>query len=467
MKKIILIIISLVCFIPISQAETIAKVYINPYYFVIDNNIERHTDKANMFQEDKKILYCLEPGVKMPTTNYQANDDSILKLKEVDKKYIELVGYFGYDYPKHQTDKYYMAAQELIWEKITNYQSYFSTSLNGPDNVNLEQEKEEILSLVNRYDIMPSFSSDYSMKVGTTLTLEDSNQILNQCSIKNSSTFLKRDGNIMTLHSIVPSHNKITLEKNLYDNKKTIIYSASGSQTLGYLRPSYQPQKDINIQFIGLQLSVNKIDSQNLKYKGEAVLEGAKYGLYEYGQLINTYTTDKNGKFSIPNLYAHNYTIRELTPSKGYNLSTLDYIVNMDDDKTINVAEKIISSNVTIQNNCDNQPSPNSKFSIYDLNDQLIYEDSTDNNGQVKTDLVYGHYYIVQNTNENCTIDKTKHYINIDNNKKQNITISNQKNIENHVSENTYNIPNTAKISIFSFLGFIVLLGSYFVYKKF
>lgn len=45
-------------------------------------------------------------------------------------------------------------------------------------------------------------------------------------------------------------------------------------------------------------LTVTKSDKETGNPQGDASLAGAKYGVYKGEQLIDTYTTDKNGQFS-------------------------------------------------------------------------------------------------------------------------------------------------------------------------
>ena len=63
--------------------------------------------------------------------------------------YIRLVAYYGYDYEGHNTMNYYLAAQELMWDKITNRETYWVSTWdqNGP-RIDIDKEKNEIESLI-------------------------------------------------------------------------------------------------------------------------------------------------------------------------------------------------------------------------------------------------------------------------------------------------------------------------------
>ena len=55
--------------------------------------------------------------------------------------------------------------------------------------------------------------------------------------------------------------------------------------------------------------------------RGDATLEGAVYGVYQNGELVKTYTTDKDG-YILTDYFpcGDGWTIREITPSEGYLL---------------------------------------------------------------------------------------------------------------------------------------------------
>lgn len=71
------------------------------------------------------------------------------------------------------------------------------------------------------------------------------------------------------------------------------------------------------------QLTVTKSDKETGNPQGDASLAGAKYGVYKGEQLIDTYTTDKNGQFTTKvYICGDDWSLREITPSEGYLLNT-------------------------------------------------------------------------------------------------------------------------------------------------
>ena len=109
-------------------------------------------------------------------------------------------------------------------------------------------------------------------------------------------------------------------------------------------------------------VTVEKTDAETKKAQGDATLAGAKYGIYDGDKLIDTYTTDKNGKFTTKEyICGENWTIREIEPSEGYLLNETVYNVGADpmnytiehNPISIGVTEDVIKGDIEIVKHCD------------------------------------------------------------------------------------------------------------------
>ncbi|WP_294483512.1 SpaA isopeptide-forming pilin-related protein [uncultured Ruminococcus sp.] len=76
---------------------------------------------------------------------------------------------------------------------------------------------------------------------------------------------------------------------------------------------------------------VTKVDRETEHPQGDATLQGAVYGIYKNGELVDQYTTDKNGHFKTKEYPCGNYTIKEIKPSMGYTLDTTEYNVGAEE----------------------------------------------------------------------------------------------------------------------------------------
>ncbi len=154
--------------------------------------------------------------------------------------------------------------------------------------------------------------------------------------------------------------------------------------------------------------------------QGNATLEGAKYGVFKYGELVKTYTTDRNGYF-ITDYFpcGDGWTIEEIEPSEGYLLNDEIYYVPAYCEwydieyNTIrdSLYETIIKSNIVLVKHSDDgstqieTPEEGAEFEIY-LKSAGSYENAKDTERDfitidkhgfgVSRDLPYGTYVVKQ-----------------------------------------------------------------------
>ena len=154
--------------------------------------------------------------------------------------------------------------------------------------------------------------------------------------------------------------------------------------------------------------------------QGDATLEGAVYGLYNNGVLVDTYTTDKNGYF-LTDYYVcgDNWYLQEITPSEGYLLddtryyidcSAYEYTVELNTEY-VDVYEAIIRGKIAIIKHCDDgstkieTPEEGAAFVVF-LKSAGSYDNAEENEravlicdefGFAETDfLPYGTYVVEQ-----------------------------------------------------------------------
>ena len=78
---------------------------------------DRHSWYWRPYEMDGKVAYCIEPNVKEGKTYSQGSWEQT-GLSNSIKERLLLIGYYGYTYPGHQTTKYRMATQGMIWDTI-------------------------------------------------------------------------------------------------------------------------------------------------------------------------------------------------------------------------------------------------------------------------------------------------------------------------------------------------------------
>ena len=382
---------------------------------------------------DNAFVYCVEPGIHIDSTAkyYGVNDISNSKLTKEQYEKIKLISYYGYGYQDaniNHTDKiWYAVTQGLIWEvESNNHEIYFTNYLQGPKVDKFLNEYQEINNLINSHYIKPSFTNTTKeMSLGETITLTDTNNVIDSYSIStsNNNIFINKEGNNLQITALKEGSTTITLTKEFkYYNTNPLIYTAPNSQTLfkvGNLEPI---NNSLNINITGNKVIINKVDSDTEKFESisDASLIGAVYGLYDdNNNLLEKLTINSNGISTSNNILKlnENYYLKEITPSKGYELDEDKHYFTVNSKETfITLKEKIIKRIVNIHkstNELTNIPSSLEEgiiFNIYHKSTNTLYNTITTNDkGFASIELPFGTYiFKQQNTTNNY--DKVKDF---------------------------------------------------------
>ncbi len=128
------------------------------------------------------------------------------------------------------------------------------------------------------------------------------------------------------------------------------------------------------------QLTVTKSDKETGNAQGDASLAGAVYGIYKGEQLIDTYTTDKNGQFTTKYYVCDSdWTVREIEPSKGYLLDNTVHPIGAEpklytaeyNSTALDVLETVQKGKIAVIKHCDDgetqieTPEEGAEFEIY------------------------------------------------------------------------------------------------------
>lgn len=415
MKKIIFFITLFLIAVSTVFAEevTLVKNRIdNIYKYYYDDTLGR--DRfiyANKYIFGDSIAYCLELG-KLIDSNIYTYTTSFEELN-YDKDildYVKLLAYYGYDYPGHNTDSYYMAAQELMWNKLNNKEIKWVLNLEPNNFISVDKEKNEIISLINTHRDKPSFNNtEIEYILGQELEIADTNNILYRYVSATNNVIIEGNKLILTKNF---NEDEIVLKHPNYTGKQYLLYTSGVSQKMMSTGGIDDVTSTINIKIIGGSLELNKLDKDLGidKAQGEATLNGAVYNLYDdEGNIVNTITTGIKDK--IENLPLGKYTLKEVTPSKGYLLDDNIYEIDINSENLnvkLDVYEEVIKRKVEIfkvfSSNTTGEliPEPGISFEIYDKDNILVNTITTDNEGYASIILPYGVYTFKQiNTTEN------------------------------------------------------------------
>ena len=255
MKKLVFAVMFLFLFMKPAYANevSISFVRLNGIYYNQVINGVLNSNHVTSFHLGGRIAYCIEPGAEIKTNTYTETDWSSISLSEEIRDYIEKVGYYGYEYPGHQTDRYYIAAQELIWKAVRpDIEVSWTTGVNKSGSViDVSAEKKEIESLVMSRSLIPSFAfNDISGFLGDEIILTDENNVLSDYDISDSKYHeIIHEGNTLKirLNQEKVDDEEIILTRKNYDNMPLVVYYRRGSQSLAALRISNEKELSFKI----------------------------------------------------------------------------------------------------------------------------------------------------------------------------------------------------------------------------
>lgn len=450
LKSLVLIFIILLVNPILVRAEYIRKkddVVPNVYVAKIKSNKEIY-DYMYIPQRnsDRQFVYCLEPGVHINEdeeyNDYTYNLPYYANMTSVQINRVKEIISFGYGYKDtitgidHSDKKWYAATQSLLWDINSNgFEIYFTSYLQGPKINPFEQEREEILNLVNTYSITPNLKIDGDIIAGQQMTLIDQNNVLSGYNVSTDNTnisIISKEGNKLIVEGNTVGKTKITFTKRFTSHNGGFhLYKLDGSQTLISPGNLETVSKSTTINIVGGSAIINKVDydTNTNKPQGGASLEGAIYIITDSrGRTIDTLTTDQDGRAKSKEVLKINekYYLREINPSEGYMLDSNVYPINVSENNLhveLYLKEKIITNKVEIrkkivsENGVVDEIEPNITFDIFLNSNKSLYNSITTNaDGIANIVLPYGTYTFIQRNSSN-NFDKSENFeISVNNN---------------------------------------------------
>lgn len=401
------------------HASTLVQTPIDNVYYTRRGGGQSYLSaQYNTYDMDGKVVYCIEPGIDITTHDYVGANGFINSpySNEINQK-IQLIGYYGYEYPGHNTLRYRMATQALIWE-TTGGQivEYWTERYGYGDYINLNNERNEIMNLVNAHYQKPSFNNEVKTAViNQAVTFTDTNGILSQFEIyKSDNATSVINGNTLSVTPNAVGEVTISLTRKSYKkNATTIFVGIDGkSQKMGLFGANDPILIIVKLNVYGGTVNVEKVDSKTSLPlpRGDGQLKGAIYGVYDesdfrVGQVVigenslgKSDYLPKLGKF---------YLLEEKN-SLGYTLDPTKYyfeITANDLNPTIKVYEQIIEKDFELYKvEADGtttilKAEPNVTFEFYLKSNNELYASATTNSkGHLKVTLPYGVYRVHQAT---------------------------------------------------------------------
>ncbi|WP_194192373.1 SpaA isopeptide-forming pilin-related protein [Clostridium chrysemydis] len=293
---------------------------------------------------------------------------------------------------------------------LDSYGDYYLKEVEAPNGYNLDNK--EVSFKVGSSDIgtiLELKDVENSIKTGSvTLTKEDS---ITKKPLKGASFKLYNDKDEVINTSETDENGKINLD-NLRPGK---YYFKESTAPKGYniSNDKYnfeiiKDQVDKRIEVLALNdVKLGKVTLTKEDKETNERLEGAIFDLFKINDdskevKIGSFTSDKNGEIKVSNLVPGNYYFIETKAPSGYELS------NIKNNFTITLGETDKVSNLVVKNDIlkneivlvklddyTNKPLKGAKYGLYDSNNKLIKEVTTNENGEgiINERLRTGSYY--------------------------------------------------------------------------
>lgn len=203
-------------------------------------------------------------------------------------------------------------------------------------------------------------------------------------------------------------------------------------------------------------------------YARENITNNGKV-IYKKDELVKEGTTNELGIINFNNLYLGKYYIKELNTLDPYVLDTKEYDIELfsslskEVNKTIEYKNYLKKSTFefTKVGISDSNPLPNTLMEFYDIDDNLILSERTNEEGKIIIkDLPYGkYYYLEKEAPEGYELNTDKHYFEI---------LENNVIIKDTLSDDVIKVPDTYRNynPLIIVVRIILLGGSLVIFKK-
>ena len=265
-------------------------------YVVKEHGSTRKYQQMNIIthRSDGHFVYCVQPGVPIqekPVTGYDSDWAIVSNMTQAQWNRVSQLAYYGYGYQDashdHTDIKWYVITQFMIWHSVpTEYDIYFTDTLNGNRITKYTSEMQEMENLLAQHHKVPSFNqTNTSMFIGETKSFNDTNAVLSNGYIVKSfdGGNASINGNSLSITANKVGKFDVILSKN--NNRygiAPIIYVDPTSQNVfsrGDIDPTYAK---LNLEIKGGTITTHKTDADTMEQKpqGEATLGGAVYDIY-------------------------------------------------------------------------------------------------------------------------------------------------------------------------------------------
>lgn len=380
--------------------------YINGEYIkMVSSNTSKYLTIQKILDSNNNFVYCIEPFVLVDQntsdyTMYVKDLSGYKSLSEEQKRKVSLIAYYGYGYGNRSTEKWYAITQMLIWKTVdTDSDFYFTDTVNGNKIDKYTGSMNQILSDVYDHDREPSFIKDYKVNYGEDLIIDNYNH---NYSIKSNYKYNVVGGVTVNVNDVLEDGTLLFERNNNAYPWDVVIYDNPTSQDL--IKPGrvLNKQFTINVKVNSGDITLDIRKDNSDIYTTQSDFSNTCYEISNSIDVIDTVCTDDNLVYKTDKLPYGEYSIKQVSVGKGYEVDTNIYKVTIDSnsDTTILLDNKLIRNKIElvkyycINDNCLYEE--NAVFNVYDINDNLVGSITTDSNGYGYIEVGYGEYTVIQ-----------------------------------------------------------------------
>lgn len=472
MKKfLIILMMSIIGVINIKAYDTTDTFYYqekvpNMYITKVKGDIAKNGAPFLLHKSNGDLVYCIEPFLYLDNGTYYGYNgyDEMFNLSEDAINKMNLIAHYGYGYNNHTDLKWYGITQYLIWNELELDDLYFTDSYYGNRIVAYQDEINEINNLITKHNILPDFESVINIEANKEIVFEDNNNVLNEFNLETDNNSIKVDGNKLIFDKLQEGTYTVKLVKK--DNQKNyMLYYNEKGQNLLLPGKISDINKEIVVNVKKGSLKIYKHDSITDVARENLSFKDALYGVYDLNNnLINELSLNELGQASI-SLPFGKYYLMEINPPVGYLKDTKKYYFEIDfndNDISLDVYDDVISKNVVIYKLFGNEESKiysyesGATFEVYDSNNNLVGNYTTNKDGKIEIELIYGNYRFHQ-VNGLDGYDKVEDfYVDVNNTEEETITL--------YDNQHPIDVPDTYKDDI-NYFGAISILLILFMFN--
>ena len=355
-------------------------------------------------------------------------------LAQANKEQIKLILRYGYIYPGHQSDRYYLATQKMIWEQ-GNVEVTIYPNRNFSGYYDVSAEENEIKRLISKHDLYPSFNNaSFSLMKDESLELEDTNSVLGDFVVDHCSEGITATitGNKLNLHSTITGEGEVVLRRGNAVAEVTTLQAfsfSSGQDVVIAPTSSFaSEQAKILLNTAGkTDLTIVKKDANTQEVIAK---EGTQFSLQnDEGKMITNsldqseiFTTDAQGIIQLSQLPWGKYTLSELSAPQGYYLNPepLSFEISNSDPLTVEFFDYPLTGKVLLHKSEKSRQKaiinvPKAHYQLIDAQGYIKGDGYTDDAGNLVFDnLALGEYTLFEvAAPEGYQIDPTKYPVSI------------------------------------------------------